>query len=268
MLTTTATRRSDGTDQGELAMTPTVVVTLGYDLPRNPRQLGVRGVVLETLALTGASLQLISALGHAPLDDAFFAAMDGLVLPGGPDPHPSLWGEAVHPTTVIDEPRDRLEYALLKGCIERGIPVLGVCRGLQVINVVRGGTLVQDLPPGPLDHRGPADRTVLAHDLHVLEDSRMADIYGRKRVRVNSAHHQAIGRLGNGLMASGWAEDGCIEAIEWADDDYWLVGVQYHPEDLHPGDSSHLRLFTTFLDRARQVRRGREDPERITPPAK
>ena len=102
--------------------------------------------------------------------------MDGLVLPGGPDPHPSLWGEAVHPTTVIDEPRDRLEYALLKGCIERGIPVLGVCRGLQVINVVRGGTLVQDLPPGPLDHRGAADRTVLAHDLHVLEDSRMADI--------------------------------------------------------------------------------------------
>ena len=66
-------------------------------------------------------------------------------------------------------------------------------------------------------------------------------------------------------MASGWAEDGCIEAIEWADDDYWLVAVQYHPEDLHPGDSSHLRLFTTFLDRARQVRRGREDSERITP---
>ena len=169
MLTTTATRRSDGTDQGELAVTPTVVVTLGYDLPRNPRQLGVRGVVLETLALTGASLQLISALGHAPLDDAFFAAMDGLVLPGGPDPHPSLWGEAVHPTTVIDEPRDRLEYALLRGCIERGIPVLGVCRGLQVINVVRGGTLVQDLPPGPLDHRGPADRTARAVLLEALE---------------------------------------------------------------------------------------------------
>jgi putative glutamine amidotransferase len=237
------------------------VVTLGYDLPRNPRQLGVRGAILETLALAGASLRLVSAVGHPPFDDAFFAAMDGLVLPGGPDPHPSLWGEPVHPTTVIDEPRDQLEYALLDGCIERGIPVLGVCRGLQVINVARGGTLVQDLPPGPVEHRGAADRTVLGHDLRLLPDSRMAAICGRTELRVNTAHHQAIGRLGEGLVATGWAEDGCVEAIEWADDDYWLAAVQYHPEDLHAADPSHLRLFSTFLDHARRARDRREHAE-------
>ena len=245
--------------------TPTVVVTLGYDLTRNPGQLGVRGAILETLALAGASLRLVSAVGHPPLDDAFFADVDGLVLPGGPDPHPSRWGEPVHPTTVIDEPRDRIEYALLEGCIERGIPVLGVCRGLQVINVARGGTLVQDLPPGSVEHRGSGDRTVLAHELRVLEGSRMADICGATRLRVNSAHHQAIGRLGDGLLACGWAEDGCVEAIEWAGDDYWLVAVQYHPEDLHAADTSHLRLFTTFLDRAREVRGSRQDAEKGTP---
>jgi putative glutamine amidotransferase len=259
-MTTPAPGPAAGSD-----LSPTVVVTLGYDLPRNPGQLGVRGAILETLALAGASLRLVSAVGHPPVDDAFFADVDGLVLPGGPDPHPSLWGEPVHPTTLIDEPRDRIEYALLDGCIERGIPVLGVCRGLQVINVARGGTLVQDLPPGSVEHRGPADRSVLAHGLRVLEGSRMAAICGGTELRVNSAHHQAIGRLGEDLLACGWAEDGCVEAIEWADDDYWLVAVQYHPEDLHVADASHLRLFTTFVDRAREVHSSRHGAEKGTP---
>lgn len=237
---------------------PTIAVTLGYDLPRNPGQLGVRGAVLETLAAAGASLRLISAIDRQPLDDTFYQGIDGLVLPGGPDPHPSRWGEPVHPATNIDEARDGLEYAVFAGCLERGIPVLGVCRGLQLVNVALGGTLVQDLPPGPVEHRGPADRTVLAHELQLLEGSRIAGICGRTELRVNTAHHQAIGRLGEHLVASGWAEDGCIEAIEWdGEDDQWLVAVQYHPEDLHPAEPAHLRLFTTFLDHARVCRDAR-----------
>jgi putative glutamine amidotransferase len=233
-------------------MSPTVAVTLGYDLPRNPWQLGVRGAILETLVSAGASLRLVSALGQAPLDDVFFEDLHGLVLPGGPDPHPWSWGEPVHPTTVVDEPRDRLEYALLAGCVERGIPVLGVCRGLQVVNVALGGSLVQDLPSGPVDHRGTGDRTTIAHELRLLEGTRMAAIARSTRLRVNTAHHQGIGRLGDGLVASGWAEDGCVEAIEWAAEDYWLVAVQYHPEDLAAAEPVHRRLFTTFLDQARQ----------------
>lgn len=236
---------------------PTVAVTVGYDLPRHPQRLGGRAALLETLDSAGAFLRLVSALGCPPLDDAFFADLDGLVLPGGPDPHPRRWGEPVHPTTVIDEPRDELEYALLDGCLERGIPVLGVCRGLQVVNVALGGTLIQDLPPGAIDHRGPADRTILAHDLRVATGTRVATVYGTGRVRVNTAHHQGVGVLGDGLLASGWAEDGCVEAIEWADDEQWLVAVQYHPEDLHAADPAHLRLFTAFLDRARDRKRRR-----------
>jgi putative glutamine amidotransferase len=236
---------------------PTVAVTLGFDLPRNPGQLGVRGAILQTLAGQGATLRLVSVLGHPPLDDAFYDDLDGLVLPGGPDPHPSLWGEEVHPTTVIDEPRDELEYALLAGCLERRIPVLGVCRGLQVVNVALGGTLVQDIPPGPVEHRGAADRAVIAHDLRLLEGSRMAEISRATRLRVNTAHHQAIGRLGDRLVASGWAEDDLVEAIEWARPDQWLVAVQYHPEDLHAAEPAHLRLFTTFLDQARERARRR-----------
>ncbi len=232
-------------------MRPTVAVTLGYDLPRNPGRLGVRGAILETLAAAGASLRLVSALDRQPLDDAFFEGLDGLVLPGGPDPHPSRWGEPVHPATVIDEARDALEYAVLAGCLERGIPVLGVCRGLQVVNVALGGTLVQDLPYEPLDHRGTSDRSVLAHELRVLDGTRLHAICRTTQLRVNTAHHQAIDRLGDRLVASGWAEDGCVEAIEWATDDYWLVAVQYHPEDLHAIDPAQLRLFTTFLEQAR-----------------
>jgi putative glutamine amidotransferase len=246
-------------------MRPAVAVTLGYDLPRNPGQLGVRGAILETLAAAGASLRLVSALDHVRFDEAYVDGLDGLVLPGGPDPHPARWGERVHPATVIDEARDRLEYDLLAACLERRIPVLGVCRGLQVANVALGGTLVQDLPFEPLDHRGPRDRTVLAHELRLLPGSRMAEISRATRLRANTAHHQAIGRLGDDLVASAWAEDDCVEAIEWATDDQWLVAVQYHPEDLHPAEPAHLRLFTTFLDRARErarqrdVRRGPEE---------
>ena len=242
-------------------MSPTVAVTLGFDLPRNPGQLGVRGAILQTLAGQGATLRLLSALGHPPLDDAFYAGLDGLVLPGGPDPHPSLWGEEIHPTTVIDEARDELEYALLAGCLERRIPVLGVCRGLQVVNVALGGTLVQDLPPGPVEHRGGPDRGVIAHDLRLLAGSRLAEITQSDRLRVNTAHHQAIGLLGDRLVASGWAEDDVIEAIEWATDDQWLVGLQYHPEDLHAAEPAHSRLFTTFLDQARERAGRRHGPE-------
>ncbi len=238
-------------------MRPTVAVTLGYDLPRNPGQLGVRGAILETLSGAGASLRLLSALDRVPLDDAFYDGLDGLVLPGGPDPHPSRWGEPVHPSTNIDEARDALEYAVLAGCLERGIPVLGVCRGLQLANVALGGSLVQDLPPGPVEHRGSGDRTVLAHRLRLLVGSRMAEISGSTELSANSAHHQAVGRLGEHLVATAWAEDGCIEAVEWAGDDQWLVAVQYHPEDLHPADPAHLRLFTTFLESARSHRAAR-----------
>jgi putative glutamine amidotransferase len=246
-------------------MRPTVAVTLGYDLPRNPGQLGVRGAILETLAAAGASLRLVSALDHCPVDDAYFDGLDGLVLPGGPDPHPSRWGEPVHPSCNIDEARDDLEYAVLAGCLERGIPVLGVCRGLQLVNVALGGSLIQDLPPGPVDHRGSPDRTVLAHELRLLEGSRLAAISGSALLLANTAHHQAIGRLGDGLVASAWAEDGCIEAIEWASDDHWLVAVQYHPEDLHPADPAHLRLFTTFLEQARARRARRTGLDERTP---
>src|SRR5262249_41935372 len=156
----------------------------------NPGRIGVRARVLEAVEAAGASVRLFSPVAREPLTDEVYAGLDGLLLPGGPDPHPSLWNEPVHPTTLIDECRDGLEYALLEGCLARDIPVLGICRGMQVINVALGGSLIQDLPYEPLDHRGPGDLSLLSHDLVVKPGSRLHATLGRDRLRVNSRHHQ------------------------------------------------------------------------------
>jgi putative glutamine amidotransferase len=235
---------------------PTVGVTLGSDLPDHAGRIGLRARVLEALEAAGARVRLFAPIAHEPLTDEVFAELDGLLLPGGPDPHPSRWNEPVHPTTVIDERRDRLEYALLEGCLARGIPVLGICRGMQVINVALGGTLIQDLPHAPVDHRGPADRTILSHELIVEPGSRLHQALGRDRLRVNTGHHQAVGILGHRLAAVGRAEDGCVEALEWDGDDQWLAGVQYHPEDLYAADPAQLQIFSALVAQAAARRDG------------
>ena len=171
-----------------------------------------------------------------PLIDAAKAgdALDGaagLVLTGGEDIHPASYGEAPHAKLEeTDQSRDAVELALYRAAHERQLPVLAICRGIQLVNVAMGGTLYQDLPsehPSAVDHVDPKGR----HALRVEAGSRLAQAVGSPS-SVNSRHHQAVKRLGDDLKAVAWAEDGVIEGAELANGDRsWLLAVQWHPED-------------------------------------
>lgn len=161
----------------------------------------------------------------------------GLVLCGGVDVAPELYGEQVLNDTVEVFPeRDAMEWALLDGAREGRVPVWGVCRGLQVLNVYLGGSLWQDLPsqrPGEIEHSIVEPKDHLAHTVQVLEPNMpLGEVLARETARVNSRHHQAIKRLAEGLVPVAESPDGLIEAAVLDHPDWWVRGVQWHPENL------------------------------------
>jgi putative glutamine amidotransferase len=187
--------------------------------------------------------------------------VSGVLLTGGGDVDPARFGEAAHPTTCeVSGARDTLEIDLTQWALARRAPLLAVCRGLQVLNVALGGSLYQDIPsePGsPLDHsqtglQGKA-RNVTAHQVKVREGSRLAAILGTLDVDVNSFHHQAIKQLGRGLTDVAWAPDSIVEGVELVDPAQFVVGVQWHPEELVLQDRAAFNLFAALVDRARQL---------------
>ncbi len=220
-------------------------------------QAGVNRAYLD--ALEGAGLGPVLVPAGQPPDGRLLALMDGLLLPGGVDVDPARYGQAPHPSTEVDVELDRLERQLLEPALAEGRPVLAICRGIQALNVALGGTLVQDLAdlrPGPVDHRPDIGRRHLAHGLRVEPGSRLADAVGATDLRVNSLHHQGIGRLAPGLRATAWAEDGLIEGVE-APDQPFVVGVQCHPEELWRESAPLRRLFGAFGAAVRTARANR-----------
>jgi putative glutamine amidotransferase len=159
--------------------------------------------------------------------------LDGLILTGGGDIEPGRYGAEPHPRTGrVSPPRDAAELELLGAAAAAGLPVLGICRGMQIVNVARGGTLCQHLPDGTGHATGPG--VFGSHPVRVDPGSRLAAVLGASgdTVEVPTAHHQAIDRLGEGLVATAWAQDGVIEAVESrpGGDDPFLLAVQWHPE--------------------------------------
>lgn len=182
--------------------------------------------------------------------------MDGLVLGGGRDVDPARYGETIREGAgvEVDPGRDALDFDLLERARADGIPVLAICRGLQVVNVALGGTLVQDLPsqrPSPVEHEDAEEKTRIRHAVSVAAGTRLAAATRRTDLPVNSRHHQAIDRPAPGLVVTATSDDGVIEAAE-ASSGPWLVAVQWHPENLAAqGDPASLGLFREF---ARLVR--------------
>jgi putative glutamine amidotransferase len=189
---------------------------------------------------------------------AIYERLDGLLLPGGVDIDPCQFGEARRAACgVVDPARDRVELQLARWAAAEGKPVLGLCRGLQVLNVALGGSLYQDLgteKPGAIKHdcfpNEGFERDYLAHDVEMADGSRLRSAFGRGVVAVNSMHHQGIHRLADSLIASAVAPDGLVEAVEGTDGAF-LVGVQWHPEVFEQRDPGTRRLFESFIDAAR-----------------
>ena len=186
-----------------------------------------------------------------------FSDCNGLLLTGGEDVDPARYGAEPHAKLgPVDPRRDENEIALITEARARDLPILGICRGIQVCNVAFGGTLFQDLPsqrPGNVDHDPPNNRDVRSHAIGVTEHSRLAEILGAIEFNANSFHHQAIERIGDGLKVTALAPDGVIEGVESADPHEWLVAVQWHPEELAlQPDAADLKLFAALIAAARR----------------
>jgi putative glutamine amidotransferase len=179
--------------------------------------------------------------------------VDGLLLAGGGDIEPARYGGGDHPAQYGTDPaRDELELELATAAVRLGVPTLGICRGVQLLNVAFGGTLVQHLPDcdGLLEHRNEAKQAM--HDVQVAPGSRLAAALGQGTARCLSHHHQGLDRLGDGFRAVAWAPDGLVEGIER--DQGWTVGVLWHPESTAAADPVQRRLLGSFV--AESSRRG------------
>ena len=188
----------------------------------------------------------------------------GLLLTGGEDVDPTRYGSAPHPKLgEINPSRDATELALLEAARARRLPVLAICRGIQILNVACGGTLYQDLPsehPSQIDHDSKDERNVRTHDVAITPGTHTAAATGATAMTVNSYHHQAVLRLGAGLRVSAVAPDGVIEGVEVDDPSWWVLAVQWHPEDLTSDAKSWDRgIFRALAD---EIARSRNSPTR------
>jgi len=193
-------------------------------------------------------------LPHQPEAVADYLDMvDGVVITGGAfDVDPALFGAATrHATVTLKSARTAFEYALVNGALERDMPILGICGGQQLLAVVLGGTLIQHIPdevPGALAHEQPNPRTEPGHTVSAVPGSLLARAAGTTAFSVNSAHHQAVKTVGDGVRISGVAPDGVIEAIE-APSHRFVLGVQWHPEyHIDAADGAILRAFVAAAE--------------------
>ena len=241
-VTTSEIRRAEVIEQIPEAEPRQHEMALGMPYVRALERAGAVPIVLPPVA-TG-------------LVPALMRSLDGLCLSGGPDLDPTAYGAVAHPELGPVEPSlDAFEVAVASQADAAGLPLLGICRGCQTLNIVRGGSLVQHLPDvvdGSIAHRQADPGWVTTHHVDVAPGSRLAQALGRDSLAVNSFHHQAVERLGAGLRAVAWSPDGTIEGIEGDDEDRLVLGVQWHAETLDEVDDANGELFRTFAEHCRQ----------------
>jgi putative glutamine amidotransferase len=212
---------------------------------------------VTALATVGAAPVLIPLLEDDDALRALYESLDGIFVPGGVDVDPASYGCTAHELCGrTDVPRDRVELMMSKWATAEGKPLLGVCRGMQIMNVAAGGTLHQDTTvhfPNAIKHdyfpNAGYARDYIAHDAAVVGGTRLHSIVGSETIRINSMHHQGIERLGTGLVISATAPDGLAEAIE-GDGNAFCIGVQWHPEMLIESDAGARALFRSFVEAA------------------
>lgn len=247
------------TGESGMAQQPVIGITSGYvkktDFSRGPY--AHRDYV--TASLQAGGLPVLIPIAPEKTAASYIELCDGFIFSGGEDVDPKFYGEppSLHIGLFITE-RDLIEFALMKQAISAGKPVLAICRGLQVLNVLFGGTLVQDLPAewqNPLQHDQKVPREKASHGVRLLPESRLSALFdGRESLRVNSLHHQAVKKLAGGFQAVAVAPDGVVEAVEHEKNDR-ILGIQWHPESMAAGgDPLMQRLFRHFVEQCGRMR--------------
>ncbi|MBN2751916.1 MAG: gamma-glutamyl-gamma-aminobutyrate hydrolase family protein [Rhodospirillaceae bacterium] len=237
-----------------MCMRPRIGITLDSEVAGGYAQLpwyALRQNYSDAI-LTAGGLPLLLP-HHLAVVDVYLDAVDGVVVTGGAfDVDPALFGVAIrHATVTVKSARTAFEFALISGALERDMPILGICGGQQLLNVVLGGSLIQHIPddvPGALAHEQPNPRTEPGHTVAALAGSLLARAAGMTAFSVNSAHHQAVKTVGPGVVVSGTAPDGVVEAIELPSKRFCL-GVQWHPEyHIDAADAAILRAFVAAAE--------------------
>jgi len=229
--------------------------------PRTERQNVLMGCALaypECVERAGGAPVLLPRTEDADVVASVMDGVDGLLLSGGGDIVSLAYGEEPHPESLYQDPiRDSMEFEAVGIAVEMGIPILGICRGIQTLNVALGGTLVQDVPsavPDAILHNVKARETVLVHTIDIEEGTLLARVLGTTRTAVNSWHHQAVGSVAEGMRVNCRTRDGVIEGIEAADGRP-ILAVQCHPEDCAEKYPLFEKLFDWLVTEAADGRR-------------
>lgn len=211
----------------------------------------------------GEPVRLTAAPAAGDLAEAELNALDGVILPGGGDLDPGLYGEEQSEACYdVNQAQDVLDLAVARRSIDAGLPLLGICRGHQLLNVLYGGTLIQDMAPGTVVHNAPVPVHGAGpwawHEVEVQPGTEVAALYGHAAagvtVKIASGHHQAVARVADGLAVTAVAEDGTIEALE--DPERWVASVQWHPEAVELPAEERLAPFRAFVEVCRVRKQG------------
>jgi len=233
----------------------TVAVTAGIRQDGDTTRVRLTAAYVTALEAAGLVPLIIPPLTDKGAAAAILDSVAGLMLTGGGDIDPARYGERRHEkVSNVNVARDATEVALVEEARRRRTPVLAICRGIQVLNVALGGTLVQDIPsqcPGALAHDEDTPRNSRSHDISVEPGSLIANAIGTGSCSVNSFHHQSVKGLGEGLKVTARSPDGVIEGIESEGEDWWVLAVQWHPEEMtdsaEPWDRGLFRAFAEKL---------------------
>jgi putative glutamine amidotransferase len=208
---------------------------------------------LESVIDAGGVPMILPPLVDPRMAEVLLDGIDGLLLSGGNDLDPGYYGEECAPELGVTNPeRDAFEIALLRLALGRGMPVLGICRGMQILNVALGGTLYQDLSSqlggNVLKHWQETPKWQPAHEIEILYDSHLAEITRCQNTKVNSYHHQGIKEVADGLVVTARSSDGVIEAVEYHNlSEQWLLGIQWHAEMMREVGTEHNSLFEAHV---------------------
>ena len=247
--------QADKTKEGKWRKAPVIGITTTL----KNKFLSLPNSNVQAVTLAGGIPMLIPSTDDPAMLDAVTQLIDGLLITGGPDINPAYYGDDPHEQLgEVNDDRDLFELTLFRKAFERGMPIFGICRGMQLINVAMGGTLLQDIPSEvgtQINHRQKDDSTTPVHDITITEGTVSANVIGTTKTGVNSRHHQCVRDIAPGLTVTAWSPDGVPEMMEGYPEHH-ILGIQSHPEiSTANGDQTMLRFFRFLVKEAQNYQK-------------